>query len=544
MQNDNEIIRVAPYFFLVCTIWSMETSIPASQSATVSTTPALGLLYHCVCGQEFQVDANTGGTCPGCLRRVRAEAIQTAMSATVSITNINNPEELHHFEVDPDDSLANRVFGHFRLDRKLGVGGMGSVYRALDMSLERYVAVKVMRQTNHCLDARVAAMLREAVAQARLNHPNVVTIYYVGRQDEEPFLAMELLPGPTLYERLTSSGAIPYAEAIRYSIQIASALKHASQFDIVHADIKPANLIMAGDGRIKLSDFGLSRIKDASVENKSISGTPAYVAPELVSGEGFSIQSDMYALGVTLFELVFGRLPFQLVGKTVRERLDTHLTAEVDYPASWPNEIPREFKQVIDRLLAKDPSQRYSDYDLLIKDLVAIEPVSTTTAGMALRAMAYALDQVVLLLCISPFAAAITYIQSYDTSKYTDYLWLTPVLAFVSLIVPAVYLVLVYRGWRSIGRILFQLRIVEQNGLPPRREQLVSREVLRNAFAWFWPLAIYVEIYNLTLSRSMEVGLVIFLCIDAATTFLLKGRKAFHDYLCHSRVVLAVDTKK
>jgi eukaryotic-like serine/threonine-protein kinase len=517
----------------------------SSKTQPNNTTAAANarLMYRCVCGFEFRVDPKIGGECAHCKRIVRSEALQNAMSATVSLSNLHLEDDVQHFEVDESEELAKRMYGHFRLDRKLGSGGMGYVFRALDTSLQRYVAVKVMRNANQCIDSRIATMLREAVAQARLNHPNVVTIYYVGRQDEEPFLAMELISGPTLAEKLKSQGSIPYADAIRYAIQVASAMHHASQFGIVHADIKPGNLLIAGDGRIKLSDFGLSRIQSESDQKSSFSGTPAYLAPELIQGDEISIQSDMYALGVTLFELVFGRLPFELVGDSVRERIETHLSATVLYPQIWPASIPREFADLINRLLAKEPADRFANYEELTEDLKRIQPVSTTTAGLALRAMAYAIDQLTLLLCISPFAIVIFFINS-DLPIFSRYQWMTPIIAFMSLIVPAVYLTLIYRGWRSIGRYLFQLRIVEENGLPPRREQLVSREVLRNAFAWFCPLLFYFDPYRdegNIFSRGLELVLVLFISIDWTTTLLLKGRKSLHDYLCRSRVVLAVD---
>lgn len=529
-----------------CTIERMESATQPTPTAKDAILAKLGLVYHCACGTEFRVDPTVGGECTTCKRIVQSEAIQHAMSATVSITGFQGDEDVHHFELDGSENLINRLYGHFRIDRKLGSGGMGAVYRALDTSLQRYVAVKIMRNANHCVDSRIAMMLREAVAQARLNHPNVVTIYYVGRQDEEPFLAMELLTGPTLSEKLNSDGVIPYSDAIRYAIQVVSALRHASQFGIVHADIKPANLLMAGGGRIKLSDFGLSRIQNEPGQPTTVSGTPAYVAPELIQGSPISIQSDMYALGITLFELVFGRLPFELVGTTVRERIETHLTAEVVFPAVWPNSIPREFAGLISRLVSKDPKNRFATYDELLFELKSIEPVSTTTAGVASRAVAYIIDQLILLFFISPFAILIFLLNSSlaDFATLRKYQWATPIVAFVSLIVPSVYLTLVYHGWRSIGRYLFQLRIVEENGLPPRREQLVVREVLRNAFAWFWPLAFYVNSSNPFLSRVLEVILVVFLCVDSALILLLKGRKSLHDYLCNSRVVLAVDREK
>lgn len=494
------------------------------------------LLYRCVCGVEFEVGLDSGGKCTSCQRMVQPEALRTAMNATVSITSLDDSSHASHLEFQDSEDIRHESYGHFRLDSKIGTGGMGAVYRALDTSLQRFVAVKVMRNPSHCSDARIAAMLREAIAQARLNHPNVVTIYYVGREGEEPFLAMELLPGPTLADRIRSEGTIPYSEAIRFAIQVVSALEHASQFGIVHGDIKPANLLLTTENNIKLSDFGLSSLSNGG-KAEMVSGTPAYLAPELLNGQS-SIQSDMYALGVTLFELVFGRPPFQLQGETVRERLRTHETATIDLPSVWPSNIPREFANVIAKLLAKTPSERYDTYESLLADLRSIQPVSTTTAGLAPRMMAYATDQAFLLFCLLPFALIIVLLTDESLERYQ---WIVPIVAFVSLIVPAVYLTLIHRGWRSLGRYLFQLRIVEENGLAPRREQLVTREVLRNALAWFGPLVIYVSLYYDWIGRIPDLLLVSFVASDAAVTILRKDRKALHDYLCHSRVVLATD---
>ena len=528
------------------TIELMDTTTQLTPLPNAGSLNSPALVYHCVCGIEFRVDPKVGGECGNCRRVVQAEAIKHAMSATVSIADFKSEAEIHHFDLDDGESLVNRLYGHFRIDRKLGSGGMGAVYRALDTSLQRYVAVKIMRNANHCVDSRIAMMLREAVAQARLNHPNVVTIYYVGRHEQEPFLAMELLTGPTLSEKLTTDGTIPYADAIGYAIQVASALRHASQFGIVHADIKPANLLMAGGSRIKLSDFGLSRIQNEPGQPTTVSGTPAYVAPELITGSPISIQSDMYALGITLFELVFGRLPFELTGTTVRERIETHITAQIVFPQVWPKAIPREFADLISRLLAKAPQDRFASYDELLLELKKIEPVSTTTAGIALRAVAYTIDQFFLLFMTSPFAILIFLMNStlQDFAVLRSYQWATPIVAFASLIVPVLYLVAVYRGWRSMGRYLFQLRIVEENGLQPRREQLVVREVLRNAFAWFLPMTFYVNSSTPDLSRVFEVSVILFLCLDSGMTLLIKGRKSLHDYLCNSRVVLAVDHER
>jgi uncharacterized RDD family membrane protein YckC len=152
--------------------------------------------------------------------------------------------------------------------------------------------------------------------------------------------------------------------------------------------------------------------------------------------------------------------------------------------------------------------------------------------------MAYSVDQMCLLAAMAPFAISIFSIQA---SRIDSRQLLIPILAFASLIVPALYLFLIYRGWPSLGRYLFQLRIVEEHGLPPRREQLVPREVLRNAFAWFFPLALYISLQSVSISKGIEYSLIAVLGLNSIALFLLGRRKALHDYLCHSNVVLAIN---
>jgi uncharacterized RDD family membrane protein YckC len=187
-------------------------------------------------------------------------------------------------------------------------------------------------------------------------------------------------------------------------------------------------------------------------------------------------------------------------------------------------------------MLAKHPAERFKTYDELLGDMVKIQPVNTTAAGIALRAMAFVVDQAILLLMSSPFAMAILYLGS-----LLQYQWMIPLVAFASLSMPAMYLIAMYRGWPSAGRYLFQLRIVEENGLAPRREQLVPREVLRNAFGLSLPLIFYVWLTYPTVAQVLDAALFAFLAVDSATIVLSSGRKALHDILCHSRVVLALD---
>jgi uncharacterized RDD family membrane protein YckC len=236
--------------------------------------------------------------------------------------------------------------------------------------------------------------------------------------------------------------------------------------------------------------------------------------------------------------MVFARLPVAPLGDTLQEKLETLLAAQIEFPSPWPNAIPLEFKNLLQRLLARDPKDRYCDYDQLLDALKAIAPVSTTAAGFAPRLMAYSVDQACLLAAMAPFAISIFGIQASGAESRQ---LLIPILAFASLIVPALYLFLIYKGWPSLGRYLFQLRIVEEHGLPPRREQLVPREVLRNAFAWLFPLALYISLQSVSVSKGIEYSLIAVLGLNSIALFLLGRRKALHDYLCHSNVVLAVN---
>ena len=177
--------------------------------------PRTQVLYRCICGNELIVEPDLAVVCGSCNRRIVPEAIQLAMAATCSISNHQGSRALTAvLDVSEVDPLCNQLLGHFRLDYRLGAGGMGAVYRALDTSLQRYVAVKVLRGfgvQGACPSApdKVTGLLQEAIAQARLNHPHVVTIFYVGRHEGEPFLAMELINGETLSETL-KRGPLPY----------------------------------------------------------------------------------------------------------------------------------------------------------------------------------------------------------------------------------------------------------------------------------------------------------------------------------------------
>ena len=443
---------------------------------------------------------------------------------------------------DPQ-SLCGAMLGHFLLLDVLGSGGMGTVYRALDTSLQRHVAVKVISATraSHAVTSLTAAMVREAISQARLNHPNVVTIYYVGRNVDEPFLAMELVGGQTLRQRM-QRGPIDYPEAIEIVTQLIAALRHAAKSNIVHGDIKPNNLLIDEANHVKLSDFGLARSTLESDKQLPLAGTPAYMAPEMLQDAAVSVQSDMYAIGVTLFEMVFGRLPSGSRGSGgLRDQLAACVAGEVKYPEAWPRHLPLELRGFLDRLLAKDPAARFADYDECLRELNRIQPVSTTVAGIPLRAAAFAVDQVALMAGLLPFAIPI-YISTLEGRPYEVYAvairpWVIP-LAIAALCVPVAFFMLGRWGWRTPGRWLFQLRVTEQHGLLLPRRQMMLRGLLRNATAWLLPLGWLGGIYYPLIDNVTYVVVLVLLLTEVLVAFVSTDRRSLHDWLFHSMVVL------
>jgi eukaryotic-like serine/threonine-protein kinase len=261
--------------------------------------------------------------------------------------------------------MIGQEISHYSVTEKLGEGGMGVVYRARDLTLHRDVALKFLA-TKALADPKARErVLQEARTISALNHPNICTIYEVGEADGRPYLAMEYIEGQTLSHDVLLGGLNPET-VVRYGIQLADALAHAHERGIVHRDLKSGNVIVTPSGRVKVLDFGLSRRPEQAVsedttqfdqswdEQHSITGTLPYIAPELLRGHEADARSDVWALGVMLYEMAAGRRPFQ--GATPYE-LSAAILREVP-PAIQPP-LPPVLQSVIDKCLSKDPTQRY-----------------------------------------------------------------------------------------------------------------------------------------------------------------------------------------
>jgi eukaryotic-like serine/threonine-protein kinase len=282
------------------------------------------------------------------------------------------------------DSLIDTLFdGRYRIQRKLGAGGMADVYLAEDQELGRRVAIKILNDRHANDDQFIERFRREAKNAAALNHPSIVSIYDRGEAEDTYYIAMEFLDGRTLKELIVSRGAAPINVAIEYARQILSALRFAHRHGIVHRDIKPHNVLVDSEGRVKVTDFGIARAGTSQMtETGSIVGTAQYLSPEQARGGEIDPRSDLYSLGVVLYELLTGKTPFD--GETPVEIAMKHLSNPPQPPSKLRSDIPPELDQVVMRALAKNPDDRYQNAEEMEADLERVargRPVAATTAA-------------------------------------------------------------------------------------------------------------------------------------------------------------------
>lgn len=269
------------------------------------------------------------------------------------------------------------VVGHYSIVGRLGRGGMGTVYRAHDTRLNREVALKFLYpHLTSDADAEVR-LLAEARAAAALQHPNICVVHEIGETPEgQPFIAMALCEGDTLKQRL-SKGAIAPDEAVAITVQLARALKEAHSRHIIHRDVKPGNIILGSDGTVKLLDFGLAKSADVSVTRPgSTPGTVAYMSPEQVRGDGVDQRSDLWSLGVVIYEMLAGRRPFR--GGSDRVILQAILHEDPEPLQSFAAGVPAHVVAVVQRLLRKGSDLRYESAEAVLADL---EHASAADAG-------------------------------------------------------------------------------------------------------------------------------------------------------------------
>jgi serine/threonine-protein kinase len=277
--------------------------------------------------------------------------------------------------------IGSLINDRFRLEEKIGSGGMSTVYRAYDTTLERWVAIKSMHRDISTDPDQLERFRREARAVARLNHPHVVTVIDFGEDDGSPYIVLELVEGETLKQLIKRSGRLPVDEAVAYAIEIGRALACAHSAQLVHRDIKPQNVLIDQEGRAKVTDFGIARSLEVHglTATGRVLGTTDYVAPEQALGHDVTEQSDVYSLGIVLYEMLAGEPPFRaesqvaVAMKHVQEQIPDIQVARPD--------VSSALAAVVDRATAKELANRYATADDLVHELEQVLAIEAARAG-------------------------------------------------------------------------------------------------------------------------------------------------------------------
>src|SRR5262245_19646609 len=289
------------------------------------------------------------------------------------------------------DPLLGRQLSHYRIRERLGAGGMGVVYRAEDLRLHRPVALKVLPPERIASEERRRRLLREARAGAAVVHPSVAAVHEVGEDQGTIFVAMELVEGETLQERIAVR-PLPLHTALEIATEMADGLAAAHRAHVIHRDLKPANVVIRPDGHVKILDFGLAKLSEEERSGSSESsrpeaeatregrllGTPAYMSPEQVRGEPLDLRSDLFSFGSTLYEMLTGQAPFRRA--SAAETLTAILRDEPTPASRLQPELPPRLEEILGRCLAKEPAQRYPGASELAADLRALASGATAVA--------------------------------------------------------------------------------------------------------------------------------------------------------------------
>jgi serine/threonine-protein kinase len=287
------------------------------------------------------------------------------LPATVILTNRfkerrgtaeHEPDSPLRAELQPGDQLSR-----FRILERLGGGGMGIVYRAADTELQRIVALKIL-PPHLCRSPEYVSRFRaEARAQARFNNPHVITLYSFLELPEGEVLVLEYVEGETLAERLRRAGPLPVSEALRIFEQALLGVEHIHRMGVVHRDLKPSNIFITGDERVKLMDFGVAKLTDTAEAwaQGAMVGTLLYISPEQINGRETDFRSDVYTMGISLFETVTGRLPFER--RSDYALMHAHVQEAPPRPKHYHRRIPQALEWVMLKAIEKQPERRFQN---------------------------------------------------------------------------------------------------------------------------------------------------------------------------------------
>src|SRR5579875_478686 len=279
--------------------------------------------------------------------------------------------------------LGTVLSGRYRLEARIGAGGMSTVYRAFDETLERRVAIKLLNREVSSDSDELERFRREARAVAQLSHPHIVGVIDAGEDDSRPYIVFEYIEGETLKERIRRQGRLPIPEAVAYAIEIARALGCAHANHVVHRDVKPQNVLIDHEGTAKVTDFGIARTleEEGLTADGRVLGTTDYVSPEQALGHHVTGQSDLYSLGVVLYEMLTGELPYR--GDNQVAVAMQHVRETVPDVRRLRPEVSAALAAVIERATAKELPQRFADDAEMIAELERTLALETNRAGGA-----------------------------------------------------------------------------------------------------------------------------------------------------------------
>lgn len=273
------------------------------------------------------------------------------------------------------DKNADKYIGkildeRYEILELIGTGGMANVYKALCHRLNRYDAIKIMRDETALNEEFRRRFRAESQAVAMLSHPNIVSVYDVSHSDDVEYIVMELVDGISLKQYLQKIGALDYRDALDFAMQIAKALSHAHEKGIIHRDIKPQNIMLLKDGMIKVADFGIASLQNSiEVPSEETMGSAHYIAPEQARGYAPDARSDIYSLGIVMYEMLTGKLPY--TGESAVEIAVMHMNTDAVAPREINPDIPEELERITLKAMSADIENRYQSADELLSDLEA-----------------------------------------------------------------------------------------------------------------------------------------------------------------------------
>jgi serine/threonine protein kinase len=265
-------------------------------------------------------------------------------------------------------SLVGKQLDNYRTITFIGSGSMGGVFQSWDVALEREVALKVISYELSSEEAFRNMFIKEARVISKLDHPNIAKIYHIGNSDDILYHAMEFVDGNTLMDLIEMNGDLNSDKGIEYLITVCETLDFVREKNIVHRDIKPGNIMINNDGVVKVVDFGVAKLNDGNNKGKqrpeSIMGSPLYISPESLSGRTLDHRSDIYSLGASFYHAFTGQPPFE--GDSIQDILDQHLNRPLTPLKEKNSEVSNALGKIIEKMMAKDPKDRYQDYQSII----------------------------------------------------------------------------------------------------------------------------------------------------------------------------------